>query len=54
MTVKEKDQWKYFCNDTEVDKETYDKIVEEHRQWLIEEEKKREVVEKQERKKRRA
>lgn len=32
--------WKYFWNDTEVSKEEYDKLCEEHRKWVLEEEKK--------------
>ena len=32
--------WKYRWNDSEVDQETYDRLTEEHRVWVVEQERK--------------
>jgi hypothetical protein len=36
--------WKYFWNDSKIDEETFNKLTEEHRLWVIEEEKKKEAL----------
>lgn len=36
--------WKYRWNDQEVDEETYERLVKEHQEWVLEEEKKQAAV----------
>jgi biopolymer transport protein ExbD len=40
----DKDGWKYYWNDQEVDEETYERLVKEHQEWVLEDEKKQAAV----------
>ena len=40
----DKDGWKYYWNDQLIDEETYERLVKEHQEWVLEDEKKQAAI----------